>query len=115
MFFIILIIIINCGRVCVCVCVYVLRVYYCCRSRSDSVSKDSKYSIDEEVLSDEDGMKPSPFRRSSRKSMFLDDGSVWGRWQDKLADLDFDVSNNTLHVTIHVVTFDREHSYPIIR
>ena len=73
-----------------------------CRSRTDSISKDSKYSLDE-VNSDEeqehDDMKPSPFRRSSRKSMFLDDGSVWGRWQEKLDNLDFDVS----HIHVHVV------------
>ena len=55
--------------------------------------RDSTFSIDEETFDDDPDMdenKPSPFTRSSRKSVRLDDR--WGLWQETLDTMDFNVS-----------------------
>lgn len=71
--------------------------------RSESASKD-KYSIDEEVTltdeEDDDDMKPSPFQRSARKSMHIDDDSLWEKWQTKMKGMNIDdVSSTIMHMT----------------
>ena len=63
------------------------------RLRSEGALRDSTFSIDEERFDDDPDMdenKPSPFTRSSRKSMRLDDR--WGLWQETLDTMDFNVS-----------------------
>ena len=60
---------------------------------SDGPIRERTFSVED--IFDEDGddldnYKTSPFRRSTRKSMFLD--SSWGLWEEKLEEMDISVS-----------------------
>ena len=60
---------------------------------SDGPIRERTFSV-EDIFDDDgddlDNYKASPFRRSTRKSMFLDNS--WGLWEEKLEEMDISVS-----------------------